>query len=103
MTTDIPYQWLRERGTPAQFEQAQLQRTAATFNLPFEKIQQKFASRPFGEMTDRWRMFVAQLTPEDELWNFSSPDETFPKKLGRKGFAIVRAGTIRDILITLET
>jgi len=33
--TDIPRDWLRQKGTPQEFEQARLQRTAAAFNLPF--------------------------------------------------------------------
>jgi hypothetical protein len=101
--TDIPHQWLQRAGTPEEFERARLERTAASFNLPFEKVAQKFAERPFGEMTDAWRRFVHQLGERDELWFFSSPDDTFAKKLGCQGYAIVREGIIRDTLITLRT
>jgi hypothetical protein len=100
---DIPRLWLREAGTPAEFERARLERTAVAFNLPFEKVAQKFAERPFGEMTDDWQRFVRQLGERDELWFFSSPDDTFAKKLGCQGYAIVREGIIRDTLITLRT
>jgi hypothetical protein len=100
---DIPHQWLRRAGTPDEFEQAQLERAATAFNLPFEKVAQKFSARPFGEMTARWRDFVRQVGDEYELWFFSSPDDTFAKKLGCQGYAIVRDGIIRETLITLRT
>lgn len=101
--TDIPRHWLRRSGTPEQFEHARLERTAAAFNLPFEKVAAKFSARPFGEMTDSWRRLVQQLQAGDELWFFSSPDDTFPKKLGCQGYAIVRDGIIHETLITLQT
>ncbi len=101
--TEIPQNWLRQKGTPEDFERARLERVAAGFNLPFEKVLQKFAARPFGALTDAWRSFIGRMQPGDELWSFSSPDDTFPKKLGCQGFAIVREGSIRDTLITLQT
>ena len=101
--TDIPHQWLRRAGTPEEFERACLERTASAFNLPFEKVAAKFATRLFGEMTDSWRRFVQQLQEGDELWFFSSPDDTFAKKLGCQGYAIVRDGIIHETLITLQT
>lgn len=30
-------------------------------------------------MTDAWRKFVQQLDEQDELWLFSSPDDSFGK------------------------
>ena len=99
----IPHQWLVRSGTPEEFERACLERTATAFNLPFEKVAQKFADRPFGEMTDKWRRFLQQVGEGDELWFFSSPDDTFAKNLGCQGYAIVRGGIVRDTLITLQT
>jgi hypothetical protein len=101
--TDIPYSWLHQKGTPEKFELDRLEQAAAAFNLPFDKVAQKFAGRPFGILTDVWRTFVAQMEAGDELWSFSSPDETFSEKQGCQGFAIVRGGTIQDTLITLRT
>jgi hypothetical protein len=101
--TDIPKQWLHKSGTPEEFEHASLERTAAAFNLPFEKVAQKFGDRPFGAMTEAWRQFVLQLGERDQLWFFSSPVDTFAKKLGCEGYAIVRDGVIRNTLITLRT
>jgi hypothetical protein len=101
--TDIPRDWLRQKRTPQEFERAQLERTAAAFKLPFEKVVQKCGAQPFGEMTDVWHSFVSQLEPNDELWLFSSPDEMFAKTLGCLGYAIVSDGAIRDTLVTLMT
>ena len=99
----IPPQWLRQRGTPEEFERTQLERAALAFNLPVEKVVEKLGARPFGSMTDRWREFVQQLGKGDELWFFSSPNHTFAKKLGCQGYAVVREGVIRNTLITLRT
>ncbi len=103
MARQIPHQWLRQKGTPQDFERARLERTAAAFHIPLEVVDRNFANRPFGEMTDAWRAFLAKMVPDDELWSFSSPDSTFAKKLGCTGFAIVRAGAIVDTFVTLRT
>jgi hypothetical protein len=100
---EIPHQWLREVGTPAEFERAHLESTAAAFNLPVEKVAQKFAEQPLGSMTDAWRSFVQQLGEGDELWFFSSSDGKFAKKLGCQGYTIVREGSIRETIITLRS
>ncbi len=65
--TDIPQDWLRQKGTPKEFEEARLERSAAAFHLPFEKVAQKFASRPFGTLTDAWRSFIGRMESGDEL------------------------------------
>ena len=101
MITDIPYEWLRRKGTATEFERESLQQKARAFNLPLEKVVQKFGTKPFGHMTDNWRNFIAKIEPEDELWKFASPVGMFSKKLGCLGFAIVRDGTIRATLIMM--
>jgi hypothetical protein len=103
LAMDILQKWLQRSGTPEEFESAALERKAAAFNLPVEKVKQKFGDRPFGMMTDKWREFVLQLREEDELWFFCSPPDTFQKKLGCQGFAILREGNIRATLVTLRT
>jgi hypothetical protein len=100
---DIPREWLRRTATPEDFERASLERKAAAFDLPFEKVAENFGARPFGALTDQWQNLVKQLTEEDELWFFSSPDDTFAKKLGCQGYAIVRHGVVRKTLFTLRT
>ena len=101
--TDIPPEWLGRKGTPEEFERAELERKTVAFNLQYEKVFAKLGARPFGHMTDSWRKFVRGMEPDDELWSFGSPSEMFAKKLGCAGYAIVRAGTIRDTLIMLMT
>ncbi len=98
----IPRDWLHRKGTPEDFEREELERKAAVFNIPFEKLAQKLGSKPFGLLTDKWHEFIKTLEPDDELWLFSSPDETFAKRLGCKGFAIVRGGVVRDTFVTLR-
>lgn len=47
----IPKHWLRRCATPAEFEREQLERTAAAWSLPIEKVVQKFEQRPFRSGT----------------------------------------------------
>src|SRR5262245_16640216 len=103
MTSKIPLNWLRDVGTPEEFERTQLESMATGFHLPYEKVVEKFGARPFGTKTEEWREFVKDLSDGDQLWSFSSPEHTFAKKLGCAGFAIVREGAVRKILITLMT
>ncbi len=49
----------------------------------------------------RWKPFVAQMQPGDELWRFSSPGHTWANLAGRAGYAIVRDGEIVHSLVTL--
>lgn len=37
---------------------------------------------------------AALMQPGDELWHYSSPDDTWQKMCGRGGFVIIRAGQI---------
>ncbi len=101
MITDIPNSWLRQKGTVEEFERIELERKAEALGLPVEKVVQKFGSRPFGDMTNRWREFAKKKAQTEELWSFSSPEHMFAKKLGCQGFAIVRDGSIRETLVTL--
>src|SRR5947209_1684214 len=103
MITDLPAEWLRHKGTAEEFERIELERKAAAFGLPVEKVVQKLNGRPFGHMTDGWREFTKKKEETDELWFFSSPREMFAKNLGCQGFAIVRDGGIRETFVTLMT
>ena len=99
----IPKQWLQIRKSPSEFELDQLKQMADSFKLPFEKVAEKFADRPFGSMTAKWRSFVSKLGNDDELWYFCSSKESFGKMMGRQGYAIVRSGKIVDYLVTLQS
>ena len=78
-----------------------MERMATGFNLPFEKVAEKFGSRPFGRQTDEWHKFVEKLGENDELWYFNSGGDSWAKKLGRAGYAIVRNGVIRETFRTI--
>ena len=56
---------------------------------------------PFGFQNDRWRELLAQMQPGDELWEFSSPPDTWAHLCGRAGIALVREGKIVASLVTL--
>ena len=43
-----------------------------------------------------WAQFTAALQPGDELWEYSTPPETWDALMGHSGFAAVRAGKIVD-------
>jgi hypothetical protein len=103
MITDLPVEWLRQKGTVEEFERIELERKASVFGLSVERVVEKFGDRPFGSLTSRWREFVDQKEERDELWFFSSPDHMFAKKMGCQGFAIVRDGSIRETFVTLMT
>jgi hypothetical protein len=103
MICDLPIEWLRQKGTVEEFESIELKRKATAFGLPFEKVASKFGARPFGDMTEKWRVFAKKKEEMDELWFFSSPEHMSAKKLGCQGFAIVRDGSIRETFVTLMT
>jgi hypothetical protein len=47
-----------------------------------------------------WEAFKGQMIKGDELWEFSSPPETWRMLLGRAGIALVRKGKIIGALVT---
>ena len=56
---------------------------------------------PFGYQNAQWREFVAKMQDADELWTFSSGNESWAHLCGRAGIALVRDGEIVDSIITL--
>jgi hypothetical protein len=55
---------------------------------------------PFGFMNEEWKAFVAQMVEGDELWEFTSPADTWQNLCGQKGIAIVRNGEVLSSLVT---
>jgi len=47
-----------------------------------------------------WEQFKSQMRPGDELWEFSSPPETWRMYMGRAGIVLVRKGKIIASLVT---
>lgn len=56
---------------------------------------------PFGFLNDRWERLKASMQEGDELWEFSSPPETWQHLMGRAGVALVRDGDVVDFLVTV--
>jgi hypothetical protein len=55
---------------------------------------------PFGFCNQDWRRLLAQMQPEDELWEFSSSAESWRHLCGRAGIALVRGGEVVASIIT---
>jgi len=55
---------------------------------------------PFGFMNERWKAFIARMIEGDELWEFTSPADTWQNLCGRQGIAIVRNGEVLSNLVT---
>lgn len=99
----IPKEWLVRSKTKEEFEREALERKASVFNIPLEKVVNRFGDRPFGEMTAKWQEFTARMQPEDDLWFFRTPEKMFVSKMGALGYAIVRDGKIVDTLVMMRT
>ena len=54
----------------------------------------------FGHINASWKKLVAQMTPGDELWEFSSPPESWADFMGLAGIVLVRQGEIVDQILT---
>ncbi len=80
--TWIPNEWLQRQASVEDFELEALQRKSDSFSIPLAKVESRFGDQPFGHMTEAWKKFTSVLEPDDQLWFFSSPAESFAKKLG---------------------
>ena len=56
---------------------------------------------PFGFDNKEWRALVAKMQAADELWTFSSSNESWEHLCGRAGISLVRNGEIIDSIVTL--
>ena len=56
---------------------------------------------PFGLQYARWLELKSKMVYGDEFRMFRSPSQTWPKKCGRCGIALVRNGEIIDGMITM--
>ena len=56
---------------------------------------------PFGFQIERWSALKGQIQEGDELWEFSSPKETWVNLCGRAGICIVRNGKVLDSIVTM--
>lgn len=56
---------------------------------------------PFGLMNHRWRALKELMGPADELWEFSSSEESWKALSGKAGIALVRNGTVIASFVTV--
>ena len=56
---------------------------------------------PFGFQNKEWLKFRERIRPGDELWEFSSPSETWKLLCGRAGISLVRENEIINNIITV--
>jgi hypothetical protein len=54
----------------------------------------------FGLANLEWREMVASMQPEDEVWEFNSPEHFWRNTAGRAGVAFVRNGEIIEAFVT---
>lgn len=52
--------------------------------------------------TTRWLPFIADLMPDDEVWGFRSPPDTWTNFCGCAGYAVLRDGQIIRSLTTMR-
>ena len=81
-----------------------------TTRITFEQIEQENLVKDerlgpgpvlFGFQNHLWMEFQKQIQEGDELWNFSSPAESWRMLCGRAGIALVRNGEIVDSFVTM--
>jgi hypothetical protein len=80
--------WLRSKTTIAELEDAVSQT-------------KRFKGQPMLAQSERWFAFKAGMQENDEIWKFSSPDDTWENLCGSAGIALVHEGEIVDIYETL--
>ena len=55
---------------------------------------------PFGYCFAQWQRLLSRMHDGDELWEFSSGDQSWEDLAGREGIALVREGKIIDDVLT---
>lgn len=57
--------------------------------------------RPCEEWLKEWSRLKAAMQEGDELWEYSSPPDSWEHLCGRAGYAVVRGGEIVDDILTM--
>lgn len=55
---------------------------------------------PFGFMHTAWLALLAQMQPDDELWEFRSPASTWQHLCGREGLVLLGQGKVVAQVLT---
>ena len=54
----------------------------------------------FGFIHNQWELFKSKMLPEDELWEFRSPPESWDFLAGRAGYVILRGDKAVATMLT---
>jgi len=55
-----------------------------------------------GKMKEKWIEFLSKKQPNDQIHNISSPTKSWSKKMGYKGYVIVRNNKVIEEFITIR-
>ena len=55
---------------------------------------------PFGYCNREWELLKAKMEPGDEIWFWSTDEESWKQMMGWEGMALVRHGEIIDFFVT---
>lgn len=101
MTDELPHSWLKERLTAATVDailEHEVARLADGFTVAKEKLAALVEARP----KEKWHRFLSVSRAGDELWNYSSPEQTWENFCGVAGYALVRDGVVVASVATLR-
>jgi hypothetical protein len=96
MSEVVPREWLKKRTTVAK-EEARSLRQIYQMRKQYPGIEVPMLA--FGDLNAKWTELVAAMLPGDELWEFESPPETWPKH-GRVGLVVMRGDLVVASLIS---
>jgi hypothetical protein len=54
----------------------------------------------FGHCNREWEALKAKMGPGDEMWFWSSDEESWKQMMGWEGMALVRRGEVIDFFLT---
>jgi hypothetical protein len=84
--------WLKRKLTVAEAE--------AEHMVTIEAEDKKPAEIPFGYCNQSWVELLAAMNEGDEIWSFSSSDNSWQHLAGREGVALLRNGQVVTAIIT---
>jgi hypothetical protein len=93
--TPILSEWLDKRISIAEAEAANV-RAADSRSEKFPDL-----LKPFGMQNSTWQKLKDQMQPDDELWTFFSPAETWRNLRGMAGVVLVRDGKTVEFILTM--
>jgi hypothetical protein len=99
----MKHEWLTERCESLSAQDVRL-REMAELDLSEEgkrKLLERSEQLKRWEATE-WLPFIADLMPDDEVWRFRSPAETWADFCGCAGYVVIRDGQIIRSLTTMR-